>query len=151
MAGSVLRASSAVGLLLVSSMAIFGVPSIHGSGRSTLPAVEPVWVNGIMGVWDPDNGDFVPSTSPNFNSTCERIQRKRDQANGQYYSGGTYSSYHRWYLEPGSNLFTYSDSSTARLRAAGGSFSGHSGSSIGSSRGGFGATGAAHGGHGGGE
>ena len=131
----------------MSSVSIFGIVTGHSPNRDTLPSVEPVWVNGVMGVWDPDNGDFVPATSPRFDETCERIQRKRDQAGGYYYGGSSYYGHH-WYYSPGSSSFSYSGSGAGYSSGAGSS---DSHSFFGSTRGGIGETGHGFGGHGGGE
>jgi hypothetical protein len=148
-AESAMRASSAVTLFLLSGASIFGIVTSH-SPRETQPSVAPVWVNGVMGVWDPDTGQFVPVSSPQFNQTCERIQRKRDLANGYYYSGSSYSGHH-WYFSPESNSYSYSNSSFFGSRSSGGSGWSSGEASSGSARGGIGATGSSHGGHGGGE
>jgi hypothetical protein len=161
-----MRASSAIGLFLVSSVSIFGIvtghsPNSRGSNISRdLPPVEPVYVNGQMGVYDPDTGLFVPSTSPLFDQTCERIQQKREQANGYYHSSS--STYHHWYYSSGSHSFTYagapsfgrssSGGSTGWSSSSGSTSSGYSSrsssgnSSVGSTRGGIGSTGHSFGG-----
>jgi hypothetical protein len=159
-----MRASAAIGLFLVSSMSIFGIASSHSPNRGQLPSVEPVWVNGVMGVYDPDTGVFVPSTSPLFNATCEKIQLRRQRENGDF-SGSSYSGIHHWIFYPGSNYFSYpgarpyyynnggssfwgSGSSYGSRSTSSGSFS-HS--SFGSERGGIGSTGHSFGGGHGGE
>jgi hypothetical protein len=87
-------------------MAIFG---IHGRQRvnpALPPGPEPVWVNGVMGVYNPDTGVFVPSTSVLFDQTCDLIQLRRAQAGG--YVGGPASwGYHHWIYSPAFHLFTY--------------------------------------------
>jgi hypothetical protein len=144
------RASTAVSLLLVSSVSIFG---LFGRHHTTAHAgVEPVWVNGQMGVYNPYTHEFVPSTSPLFDITCDMIQDQRDQA-----AGGSYGSvgYHHWYYNSGTRVFGSSSygsmgGATGAWESGGSSYGGSS-SSFGSERGGFGETGHSHGGHGGGE
>jgi hypothetical protein len=149
-----MKASSTIALCLVSSVSIFGIATSH-SPDAGVPSVEPVWVNGVMGVWDPDNGQFVPATSPVFNQTCERIQRRREENNG-YYS--VWNTTHSWHYSPSTGTYSYGSYGSG----GGGGFFGHSSgsssggsssgssSSFGSIRGGIG--GSAHGsGHGGGE
>jgi hypothetical protein len=160
-----MRASAAVGLLLVSSMSIFGIASAQHHPAGQLPSVEPVWVDGVMGVYDPDTGVFVPSTSPLFDATCEKIQLRRQREYGDY-SGSSYSGIHHWIFYPGTNYFSYPGARPYYFSNGGGSSfwgSGHSygsssssssfsHSSSGSIRGGIGGTGHSFGGgHGGGE
>jgi hypothetical protein len=157
-----MRASAAVGLLLVSSLSIFGIATSHNTGRGQLPSVEPVWVNGVMGVYDPDTGQFVPSTSPLFDATCEKIQLRRQRQNGDY-SSSSYTGIHHWIYNPGANYFSYPGARPYYFNSGGstsGTGSSYSGSSddsgsfshsSGSERGGIGSTGHSFGGGHGGE
>jgi hypothetical protein len=161
-----MRSSLAVGLLLTSSLSIFGLYGRQQSNAAIPPGPEPVFVNGQMGVYDPDTGQFVPSTSPLFDQICDKIQARRDaamgvnpalppnwypgQSNWYYSSHGFYHSgfYGPWYYH-GLSLYTpshpwFGGSSASR------SFSTYSGGSsashFSSSRGGFGSTGHSFGG-----
>jgi hypothetical protein len=123
-----------VGLLLVSSMSIFGIYG-HHRANSTMAGIEPVYVNGVMGVYNPYTNIFVPSTSPDFDETCELIQEQR----GYTYTGGSYG--HHWSYYPSLHSFT-STGSYAHSSYSSGSFSSSSSSShTGSIRGGIGSTG----------
>ena len=88
-------------------MAIFGIYGRQRTNAALAPGPEPVWVNGVMGVYNPDTGEFVPSTSPLFDQTCDLIQRRRDEAMGNPPIGGP-MVYHHWNYYPGSNVFSYS-------------------------------------------
>ena len=136
-----MKASSAVGLVLASSMSIFGLHACHGN--SAYASVEPVWVNGVMGVYWPGTQIFVPSTSPQFNQACDLIQQQR---NGYWSSG----SHHSWYYSPMNHFFYTGNSGGASGMRSSSGFSSFGGSSshFGSTRGGFGSTGHAHGGGG---
>jgi hypothetical protein len=156
-----MRSSAAIGLLLVSSASIFGLYHRHHRNSSLAPGPEPVWVNGVMGVYNPDTHVFVPATSPLFDQTCDLIQQRRDQAGGgnYYYSSG-YS--HHWTYYPSLHYFSYPSGGASGSGFWGSSSSSsyggsHNGSDRGGSerggseRGGFGAAGHSAGGHGGGE
>lgn len=154
-----MRASSGVGLLLASSMAIFGIYGRQQSSAALPPGPEPVWVNGQMGVYNPDTGVFVPSTSPLFDQTCDLIRLRRAQAGG--YTGGPASwGYHHYrynlidhlFEYPGEDVWGggYSNGGTGGGGywggASGARSSGGSSSFFGSARGGIGETGHAFGG-----
>jgi len=147
-----MRASSGVGLLLASSMAIFGIHGRQQTNAAIPPGPEPVWVNGVMGVYNPDTGVFVPSTSPLFDETCDLIQLRREQALGD--NNGNWWSYpHHWNYSTGSHFYSYS-SSGGYGGSYGGPYGGASGSRsfggdsahFGSARGGIGETGHGFGG-----
>jgi hypothetical protein len=75
-----MRSSVAVGLLLTSSMSIFGIYARQAMNPAVPAGPEPVWVNGKMGVYSPETGEFVPSDSPTFDQTCDQIQAARNPA-----------------------------------------------------------------------
>ncbi len=72
-----MKASAAITLLLASSASIFGIYARHELDPQLPPGPEPVWVDGVMGVYHPITGEFVPSTSPRFDQTCDLIQARR--------------------------------------------------------------------------
>jgi hypothetical protein len=127
-------------------MAIFGLYGRQQSNAAVPPGPEPVWVNGEMGVYNPDTGEFVPNTSPLFDQTCDLIQCRREQAQrygGSYPCNGGNGVYHHWNYYPGGNRFWYSTGGASGARSwSGVSDFGHEGSV----RGGIGETGHAHGG-----
>jgi hypothetical protein len=88
-------------------MAIFGIYGRQQTNAALPPGPEPVWVDGQMGVYNPDTGEFVPVTSPLFDQTCDLIQLRREQAQG-YSGGGNPWGYHHWVYNPGGNSFWYS-------------------------------------------
>jgi hypothetical protein len=155
-----MRSSLAVGLLLTSSLSIFGLYPRQQRNAAIPPGPEPVYVNGQMGVYNPDTGVFVPSTSPLFNETCDLIQARRDAATGVnvtqptssfpgwwYYSsnGFHHTGYYGHSYYSGFSLYRSmhtSSSSWIGGSSASRSFFGSSSSSSSSSmRGGFGSTG----------
>ena len=123
-----------MGLLLVGSMSIFGIYG-HHRANSAMAGIEPVYVNGVMGVYNPYTHEFVPSTSPEFDETCELIQSQR----GYAYSGGSYG--HHWSYYPSMHSFS-SAGSYSNMSSSSGAFSSSSSSAhTGSVRGGIGSTG----------
>jgi hypothetical protein len=129
-----MKSSAAVGLLLASSMSIFGVYAAQSHNANIPPGPEPVWVDGQMGVYDPDTGAFIPNTSPQFEETCARIRKRREDAinanaNNSHWWSGSSSGYHPTHYVGSSSGYS-SDS--------------HASSS--STRGGFGSTGHSFGG-----
>jgi hypothetical protein len=131
-----MRASTAVGLLLASSASVFG---IYSTGRHVPPsnAIEPVYVNGVMGVYCPSTGEFVPSTSPMYAQCCDEIRQQRYNQ----YSGSSWPYYHNYYYHSfGSSYGGGYHSSVSTFDSS--SFS-HSSGSI---RGGIGSTGHSFGG-----
>ena len=114
-----MKASGAIALMLAGSMSVFGLYHRHAVNPALPPGPEPVWVNGVMGVYDPDTREFVASESPKFNQTCDRIQELRAINSGSsyttnhYYDSG-YSGYnHHWYHSSGSPYLLYSSSSSS--------------------------------------
>jgi hypothetical protein len=161
-----MRASTAISLLLVSSASVFGfygtravlpLPPDETSSSGDFstapddtPAIEPVWINGVEGVYDPDSNVFVPSTWPNFDEVCDRIIRRRYQTSGGSYFGVS----HHWYYSPSFNSYTFAGGGgggggASGARSSTGGSSGGRSASVGSARGGIGGHGAAHGGTGG--
>jgi hypothetical protein len=123
-----MRASTAVSLLLVSSMSIFGIYSGTNHHSNIVAGPEPVWVNGQQGVYDPDTGEFVPIDSPRFAATCELIRQRRAATqpgydpgyyqNGQYYHGSPPISYSSHYSSgySGSGYSSSGDSDVSSIR-----------------------------------
>jgi hypothetical protein len=87
-----MKASSAVGLLVVSSFAMLGICAIGNSGGDHPTASDFVWVAGQQGVYDPYTHAFCPVGSPGFNTAWAHIllQRQSHQNSGGGYSGGYY-------------------------------------------------------------
>ena len=131
-------------------MAIFGLHACDGQANGA--SVEPVWVNGVMGVYVPNTQIFVPHNSPVFDQTCDLILQNRDDSASQ--------GRHHWFYFPTGQYFSYSSGGASGLRSYGGqsfafsngeSFGGHSSEGFspfhfGSIRGGFGHAGHGHGG-----
>jgi hypothetical protein len=89
-----MRSSTAVGLLLTSSLSIFGIYARQTNNPALAAGPEPVWVNGQMGVYSPETGEFVPSDSPLFDQTCDEIQARRNAgADGNFYPTTAPSQY----------------------------------------------------------
>ena len=85
-------------------MAIFGHYGRQQNNTALPPGPEPVWVDGEMGVYNPDTGQFVPITSPLFDQTCDLIQLRRAQSMG--YNNPTYPwAYHHWNYNSGGHVF----------------------------------------------
>lgn len=94
MVATVMRRSKTVTILLCSSLAIFGVGHMTGCDdntgyydqdgnwvATTQPDDQfdgweptPVYIDGVMGVYEPGTTVFVPSTSPRFSSVCTSIK-----------------------------------------------------------------------------
>jgi hypothetical protein len=131
-----MRSSVAVGLLLVSSMSIFGIYGRQAQNPNIPPGPEPVWVNGVEGVYDPDTGQFVPVTSPLFAETCDKIQQRRQDAINRN-SGGWGNFW--WYGNPGYYHSSHYYGGGYFGSPSGGSYGYHAAAS--SVRGGIGGTG----------
>lgn len=130
-----MRASTAVGLLLASSASVFGV---FATGSHSLPtnAIEPVWVDGVEGVYCPSTGEFVPSTSPMYPQCCDEIRRERQ--NSSYYSHSSF-----WPFYHNNYYHSYTGGYHSSINSFGSSGFSHSSGSI---RGGIGSTGHSMGG-----
>jgi hypothetical protein len=90
-----MKSSTAIGLLVLSSVSLLGIFSMGNSGSDQPTASDLAWVNGQQGVYDPNNHQFVPVGSPNFNAVWGLILQQRQQSN--QYSGGYYGGYHGGY------------------------------------------------------
>lgn len=135
-----MRSSLAVSLLLASSASIFGVYEHHHQRAGLPPGPEPVWVNGVMGVYHPITGEFVPADSPDYEAVCDLIRQQRQQSqNSSVWIHSSGSRWHYWHTHP-SHTFVSGRGPGNRSSNPGGGV--HSGSI----RGGIGATGHAHGG-----
>lgn len=87
-----MKSSTAVGLLVLSSFSIMGICAIQNSGGDQPTASDLTWVAGQQGVYDPNNHQFVPVGSPNFNAVWAMIlQQRRANQYSNGYSGGGYS------------------------------------------------------------
>jgi hypothetical protein len=130
-----MRASSAVALLLASSASVFGV---FATGSHSLPsnAIEPVWVDGVEGVYSPSTGQFVPSTSPLYAQTCDEIRQQRQNSS-------SYSQSSFWPFFHSSYYHSYTGGYHSSMNSFGSSSFSHSSGSI---RGGIGSTGHSMGG-----
>jgi hypothetical protein len=116
-------------------MSIFGLYGRHHANSALAAGPEPVYVNGVMGVYNPYTHVFVPSTSPLFDETCDLIQEQR----GYTYGGGSY--YHHWSYYPSMHSFSFPGSSSSMSSSSGSFSSSNSSSHTGSVRGGIGSTG----------
>jgi hypothetical protein len=130
-----MRASTAVGLLLASSASVFGICATANHGVPT-NAIEPVWVDGVEGVYSPSTGEFVPSTSPLYAQTCDEIRRQRQ--NSYSYSHSSF-----WPFYQGNYYHAYTGGYHSSINSFGSSSFSHSSGSI---RGGIGSTGHSFGG-----
>lgn len=135
-----MRASVAVGLLLTTSMSMFGMYAAQP--RSIEAPPETVWGNGQEGIYSPETGEFVPVTSPDFTQTYNLLQQRRQASAGSTpIAPGTQPYYQPNNYYPGT-YHSYSSSGSSWGRG----YSYSSGSAEeGSARGGFGGMGHAMG------
>ena len=91
-----MKVSSAVGLLVVSSLGLLGVCAIGNSGQDQPTASDYVWVAGQQGVYDPYSHAFCPVGSPGFNIAWAHIlqQRRQNQYSNGYSGGGYWGGYY---------------------------------------------------------